>query len=97
MAPAQVIKIARHFQLILEMSVNDLATLGHSIGFAPTLDNPKAAKYQPLNANTASTSGNGLSNDRVFANPSDNQTDEGAQNTSIGNAANQYKLVLMLI
>jgi hypothetical protein len=30
------------------MSVNDLNTLGHSIGFAPTLDNPKAAKYQPV-------------------------------------------------
>ena len=74
------------------MSANDLATLEHSIGFAPTLDNPKAAKYQPLNANIASTSGNSLSSDRVFANPSDNQTGEGAQNTSIGNAANQYKV-----
>ena len=41
------INIARHFQLISEMSVNDLATLGHSLGFSPTLDNPKAAKYQP--------------------------------------------------
>jgi hypothetical protein len=30
------INIARHFQLISEMSVNDLATLGHSIGFSPT-------------------------------------------------------------
>jgi hypothetical protein len=40
------IHIARHFQLISEMSVNDLATLGHSIGFSPTLDNPKSAKYQ---------------------------------------------------
>jgi hypothetical protein len=39
------INIARHFQLISEISVNDLATLGHSIGFAPTLDNPKAAKH----------------------------------------------------
>jgi hypothetical protein len=40
------INSARHFQLLSEMSVNDLATLGHSIGFSPTLDNPKAAKYQ---------------------------------------------------
>ena len=40
------INIARHFQLISEMSENDLKTLGHSIGFSPTLDNPKAAKYQ---------------------------------------------------
>jgi hypothetical protein len=38
------INMARHFQLISEMSVNDLATLGHSIGFSPTLDNPKSAR-----------------------------------------------------
>jgi hypothetical protein len=86
------INIARHFQLISEMSENDLKTLGHSIGFAPTLDNPKSAKYSQTFANTASTSGNGLSNNRVFANTSDNQTAAGAQNTSIGNAANQYKI-----
>jgi hypothetical protein len=44
------INIARHFQLISEMSVNDLATLGHSMGFSPTLDNPKSAENinQPL-------------------------------------------------
>jgi hypothetical protein len=47
------INIARHFQLISEMSVNDLATLGHSIGFSPTLDNPKSAKYQPTFATVA--------------------------------------------
>jgi hypothetical protein len=37
------INMCRHFQLISEMSANDVATLGHSIGFAPTLDNPKSA------------------------------------------------------
>ncbi len=77
------INIARHFHLISEMSVNDLATLGNSMGFAPTLDNPKAAKYQPAFAafaNTASASGNGLSNNRVFAAASDNQIAAGAQN-----------------
>jgi hypothetical protein len=74
------------------MCENDLKTLGHSIGFAPTLDNPKAAKYSQTFANTASTSGNGLSNNRVFAATSDNQITAGAQNTSIGNAANQYKI-----
>ena len=55
------------------MSVNDLATLGYSIGFAPTPDSPKAAKYQPAFANTASASGNGYSNNRLFAAASDNQ------------------------
>ena len=49
-----------HFQEISEMSVNDLATLGHSIGNSPTLINPKAAKNQPLHTNIVSGSGNGL-------------------------------------
>ena len=86
------INIARHFQLISEMSVNDLATLGHSIGFSPTLDNPQSAKYSPIYANTAPASGNGYSNNRVFASTSDNQAVVGTQNTAIGNAANQYKI-----
>jgi hypothetical protein len=86
--------IARHFQLISEMSENDLKPLGHSIVFAPTLDNPKATNFckSQTFANTASTSGNGLSNNRVFANTSDNQTAAGTQNTSFSNAGNQYKI-----
>jgi hypothetical protein len=39
------INVVRHFQLLSEMSVNDLATLGHSFGFSPTLDNTKSMKY----------------------------------------------------
>jgi hypothetical protein len=61
------INIARHFQLISEMSENDLKTLGHSIGFSPTLDNPKSAKYQSAFATTSAGSGNGYNNNRIFA------------------------------
>jgi hypothetical protein len=86
------INMARHFQLVSEMSINDLATLGHSIGFSPTLDNPKAAKYQPSFTAVNGASGNGYSNIRIFASTADNQTVLGAQNTVIGNAANQYKI-----
>jgi len=86
------INIARHFQLISEMSDNDLKTLGHSIGFSPTLDNPKSAKYQPTFATTAGGSGNGYSNNRIFSSASDNQTTSGFANSSTGNAANQYKI-----
>jgi hypothetical protein len=86
------INIARHFQLISEMSENDLKTLGHSIGFSPTLDNPKSAKYQPTFATTAGGSGNGYSNNRIFSSASDNQTTAGFANSSTGNAANQYKI-----
>jgi hypothetical protein len=86
------INIARHFQLISEMSVNDLATLGHSIGFSPTLDNPKSAKYQHSSGAVNGGSGNGYNNNRVFASTSDNQTAAGVANASVGNAANQYKI-----
>ena len=88
------INIARHFQLISEMSVNDLATLGHSLGFSPTLDNTKAAKYQAAYGTTTvnGSSGNGYSNNRVFSSSSDNQTAAGNANASTGNAANQYKI-----
>ena len=40
----------------------------------------------------AHANGNGYSNSRVFASTSDNQTVVGAQNTLIGNTANQYKI-----
>jgi hypothetical protein len=89
------INIARHFQLISEMSIDDLATIGHSIdsiGFSPTLDNPKSAKYQPAFGSTAGASGNGYSNNRVFASTTDNQTALGVANAAVGNAANQYKI-----
>jgi hypothetical protein len=88
------INIARHFQLISEMSVNDLATLGHSLGFSPTLDNTKSAKYQAAYGTTTvnGSSGNGYSNNRVFSSTSDNQTAAGNANASTGNAANQYKI-----
>jgi hypothetical protein len=86
------VNIARHFQLISEMSDNDLKTLGHSIGFSPTLDNPKSAKYQSTYASTVSGSGNGYNNNRVFSSTSDNQVTSGDANASTGNAANQYKI-----
>ena len=46
------------------MSVNDLATIGHSLGFSPTLDNTKSMKYNATFAtpNGAACSGNGLTN-----------------------------------
>jgi len=77
------------------MSVNDLATIGPSLGFSPTLDNTKSMKYNYLytpNANVAS-SGNGLTNNRPFDGVSDNQTAFSTiQNTGVGNACGQYKL-----
>ena len=86
------INIGRHFQLISEMSQQDLKNMGHSIGFSPTLDNPKSAKYENAITVTNGCSGNGLSNNRIFTSASDNQIATGAQNTVVANTANQYKI-----
>ncbi len=86
------INVARHFQLLSEMSVNDLATIGHSIGFSPTLDNTKSMKYNGVYGALATSSGNGFTNNRAFG-TNDNQIAFNAlQNTGVGNAAAQYKI-----
>ena len=60
--------------MISEMSENDLKTLGHSIGFSPVLDNPRAARYNPTQAGASGHSGNGLCNNRPFSSASEYQT-----------------------
>jgi len=86
------INVARHFQLLSEMSVNDLATIGHSLGFAPTLDNTKSMKYNSTYASANTLSGNGLTNNRPFAGVTDNQSAFATlQNSAVGNACGQYK------
>ena len=37
--------IAKHFQMLSEMSINDLATIGNTLGFGETIDNPRSAKW----------------------------------------------------
>ena len=58
------INIAKHFQMLSEMSVNDLATVGHSLGFGETIDNHRSIVW---NANATNANGNGLTNNRIFA------------------------------
>jgi heat shock protein HslJ len=62
-----------YFQLISEMSENDLKTLGHSVGFSPVLDNPRAARYNPTQSGANGYSGNGLCNNRPFSSASEYQ------------------------
>ena len=68
------INIARHFQLISEMSVNDLATLGHSLlSFHQLLMiilNLLNIKQSFGSTTVNGASGNGYSNNRVFASTS---------------------------
>jgi hypothetical protein len=68
------ISICKHFQMISEMSENDLKTLGHSVGFSPALDNPRAARYNPTQAGAATHGGNALCNIRPFSSVSEFQT-----------------------
>ena len=88
------INICKHFQMISEMSENDLKTLGHSVGFSPVLDNPRAARYNPTQAGAAGHSGNGLCNNRPFSSASEYQTAaaEAATLNNIANTAIQHKL-----
>ncbi len=86
------INVARHFQLLSEMSINDLATIGHSIGFSPTLNNTKSMKYNDVYGATVGSSGNGFTNNLAFG-TSDNQTEfSSTQNAGVGNADAQYKI-----
>ena len=92
------INVARHFQLLSEMSVNDLKTFGHTIGFSDTLDNTKSMIYYGTSGANGS-SGNGLTNNRPFiatagtGGGSDQQIAvQAKQNSSVTNGALQYKV-----
>ena len=86
------INVARHFQLLSEMSVNDLATMGHTLGFANTLDSVKSMKYVSKQAGVSGGSGNGMSNNRPFGDPDNATTLTDKQNSTIANSALQYKI-----
>ena len=58
------INIAKHFQMLSEMSLNDVSTVGHSFGFGETIDNYRSVVW---NANSTTANGNGLTNNRIFA------------------------------
>jgi hypothetical protein len=60
------INVDRHFQLLSEMSVNDLTTIHHSLGFSPTLDNTKSMRYNNTYVTPPGTScsGNGITNNQ---------------------------------
>jgi hypothetical protein len=74
------------------MSNNDLATMGHSLGFSPTLDSVKSMRYVPTQAGAAGGSGNGLSNNRLFGNADNANALKASQNVDVANSALQYKI-----
>jgi hypothetical protein len=57
------INIAKHFQMVSEMSTNDLATIGYTLGFGETLDNPRSVVW---NGTSTTENGNGFTNNKIF-------------------------------
>jgi hypothetical protein len=58
---------ARNFQMLSEMSINDLRQLGPSLGFSESLDNHRSIAYSAAGA-AASRSGVGITNNRPYLN-----------------------------
>lgn len=88
------LNVARHFQLLSEMSVNDLATIGPTLGFADHLDTTKSMKWNGAATATTGTvfRGNGWTNNSIYGNGSDNQQSAAVkQNTGVINTASQFK------
>jgi hypothetical protein len=60
------INISKHFQMLSEMSFNDVATVGHSFGFGETIDNHRSVVWiYGSAANNAN--GNIFTNNRIFS------------------------------
>lgn len=60
------INIAKHFQMLSEMSTGDLATVGYSLGISE-LDSAKSKVYNgSTTATVTNKSGNGMTNNRPF-------------------------------
>jgi hypothetical protein len=60
------INVAKHFQMLSEMSINDIKTIGYSIGMTEP-DNWKSKIYNgSTSASVTTKSGNGMTNNRPF-------------------------------
>ena len=64
------INVARNFQMLSEMSVNDLRQLGPTLGFSESLDNHRSMVFSPAGAAPAGPnpgrSGVGITNNRPY-------------------------------
>jgi hypothetical protein len=65
--------------MLSEMPENDLATVGHTLGFGETIDTHHSVAW---NASASDTNGSGFTNHRVFA-----------QNPSVSGAATAVEFV----
>ena len=84
------VNIAKHFQMLSEMSVGDLKTVGYSLGLTD-VDNWKSKVYNGSTTATVSTkSGNGMTNNRPFT----ADTVVGGLSDNITSTANQFDRVV---
>ena len=92
------VNIAKHFQMLSEMSVGDLKTIGYSLGITD-VDNWKSKVYNGSTSATVSTkSGNGMTNNRPFTTDTvvgglaDNITSTASQFDRVVNTSIQKRL-----
>ena len=88
------INAARNFQMLSEMSINDLKQLGPTLGFSESLDNHRSIVYSTAGA-AASRSGVGITNNRPYMNTTATITGGlGGSETQISYATKQKNVVV---
>jgi hypothetical protein len=86
------LNIVKHFKMISELSVNDLATIGPTLGFSDRLDTTRSMRYVSAITATDGNSGNGLTNNRPFGAGEHQGVIVASQNDNACNTAIQGKL-----
>jgi len=81
------VNVAKHFQMLSEMSYNDLENIGYTLGFGESIDNPRSARF----VNTANI---GFTNNDIIGSryPSSltTQLNAGCANDAIVSKLNRY-------
>lgn len=85
------LNIVKHFKMISEMNLNDLATIGPTLGINK-LDDVRSVRYISSNAATTAASGNGVVNNRPFGNGDHQGLHRASQNANAANTAILGKL-----
>ena len=85
------VNVAKNFQMLSEMSVNDLATIGYTLGFGDCVDNPRSAVW---NANSATANGQGFTNNKIagarYPTSIQLKPNDGTGNDAITSKLNRY-------
>ena len=80
------LNIVKHFKMISEMNLNDVATIGSTLGINQ-LDDVRSVRYNSQNTATAKNSGNGVCNNRPYGGGSHQGVPASSQNARAANTA----------